>query len=288
MVSTSLGAFASNRSTTSARRSRSLAASGGRSSFASADQRRACRACCLQQRAEQGRLAPGKLADGSRIAPVEGSDQIGRCRLVQAMALRGGGDQQRHVEIDGEMAHRQGAQRFGRQQDHFCIGLGRIRADQLDTRLAHLALRPQVRALHPQDLSRIGETQRPRLARQPGGGDAGDLQGHIRAHRQHAMRDRIHQAEAALGHGRARAAQQAFFELHQRRLDALIAMAGENGHEPLHRRRFMGGIGRQHILQAGGQQGGFGRARQGNLDDGIAAVTNRTSIVPQQTMSALT
>ena len=48
--------------------------------------------------------------------------------------------------------------------------------------------------------------------------------------------------------------QQALLELDQRRLDPLIAVAGEDGHQPLHHRRLMGGFGRQHIVQSGGQQ----------------------------------
>ena len=131
---------------------------------------------------------------------------------------------------------------------------GRRRADQLDPGLAELALGPEVGALHPQHLAGIGETQGPRLAPQPRGGDARDLERHVGAQRHHALGDRVHQPEAQLRHGRAGTAQQALLELHQRRLHPLIAMAGENAHEPLDHRRLMGGLGRQHILQSGRQQ----------------------------------
>ncbi len=51
------------------------------------------------------------------------------------------------------------------------------------------------RAFDPQHLAGIAEAQRPRRMRQPGGGDARDLRRHVGAHPDHALRDRVHQAE---------------------------------------------------------------------------------------------
>ena len=48
---------------------------------------------------------------------------------------------------------------------------------------------------------------------------------------------------------------QAVLEFDQRRLHPLVAMLGEDRHEALDRRRFVLGLGRQHVLQTRGQQG---------------------------------
>ena len=145
--------------------------------------------------------------------------------------------------------------RFAGDRDRLDIG-GRSRgADQLGADLAELALGPDLRAFDPQHLAGIAEPQRPRRVAKPGGGDARDLRGHVGAHADHAVRDRVHHAEGRCRHRRAGAREQGLLELDERRLDPLIAMRGQHRHQLRTTLRLGFGLGRQQVVHAGRQQG---------------------------------
>ena len=167
-------------------------------------------------------------------------------------------DQGRQVQIDGEMLDARFAQCLGRDQDHLGIGFGAGRADQLGADLAELTLGSELRALHLQHLPPIGEAQGARRAREAGGGDARNLWGHVGAHRQHPVRNRVHETKGLSRHVGAGAGKQTLLEFHQRRLDALVAMGGEGREQPLHHRRFECRVGGQDIAQSRRQQGFIG------------------------------
>jgi hypothetical protein len=80
------------------------------------------------------------------------------------------------------------------------------------------------------------------------------------------LADRVHEPEGLLRHRGAGAGQDGLLELEQRRLDPLVAARGEAADHPLDHRGLLSGLGRQDVLEAGGQQGlvtklGHGRLR---------------------------
>ena len=129
-----------------------------------------------------------------------------------------------------------------------------IDADQLAADLGELTFGLECRAAHADDVAAIGQAQRPRLVLEPGHGDAGDLHGHVRPHAHHALRHRIHEPEGLRRQRRARAAQQQFLELDQRRLHPLVAEGGEALDGDVDGARLPRRIGWQQVGQPGRQQ----------------------------------
>ena len=75
------------------------------------------------------------------------------------------------------------------------------------------------------------------------------------AHGHHAVRRRVHQAERLIGEPGACAAQHAVLELHERRLDPLVAVGPEARQQGFGERGLGTRLGRQQVAQTGGQQG---------------------------------
>ena len=128
-------------------------------------------------------------------------------------------------------------------------------ADQLRSGLADLPFRPHLRTFNPENLTGITEPERPRHVRHPAGGDARDLRRHIGADSDHAVRNRVHQTEGVARCRGPGARQQRLLELDERRLDPLIAVRSEDAHQPRGRLGLDLRIGRQQIVEPGGQQG---------------------------------
>jgi hypothetical protein len=129
------------------------------------------------------------------------------------------------------------------------------RADQLDAGLAELPLAAQLTAPHAQHLAAVAEPERTGRAPEAGRGDARHLGRDVGPQPHHALADRVHESEGLLRHRGARAGHQGLLELEQRRLDPLVALAGETGEQPLDHARLVGGLGRQDVLQARWQKG---------------------------------
>ena len=127
--------------------------------------------------------------------------------------------------------------------------------DQLEAGLRHLPIRRELVAAHPQALSGIGQTQRPRRTRQPGRGDPRHLRRRVGPQAHHPLAVRVHQAEGLVGHRHARPGEQAVLEFQQRRLHPLVAMRREHRHQRLDGGGFRLRVRRQQVAQAGGQQG---------------------------------
>ncbi len=199
---------------------------------------------------------PGGLRDRGGILAVERRAQR-RCSLAVDAESRGHRrDQGRQRDVDRQMRHAEGGQRCACDCDRFDIG-GRPRgADQLGADLADLALGADLRAFDPQHLAGIAQAQRPRCVAEPGRGDTRDLRGHVGAHPDHAVRPGVHRAKGGGGHRRPRARQQRVLEFDQRRLDPLVAMRGQDRHQPRNDLRLDLGFGRQQIVHADGQQRG--------------------------------
>src|SRR5579883_106633 len=175
------------------------------------------------------------------------------------------GHERRQRQVDREAFDAKRLQRFGGERHHLEVRCHGIGADELGAHLAHLALGPKLAALHPQHLARVAEPERPGSVPEPRGRDARHLGRHVRAEPDHPLRDRIHQAERLFRHGGAGAAQQVLLELHQRRLDPLITVAFQHRHHGGHHARLDGGLGRQQVAEAEGQQRGVQAVVHGGL-----------------------
>ena len=198
-------------------------------------------------------LARGR-GDRRGVLVVERCAQGGRARAVDAVGLGDRRHQGRQGEVDGQTGHAERCERLAGHRDRLDIGLRARRADQLGADLADLALRPDLGAFDPQHLARIAQPQRPRRVAEPGRGDAGDLRRHVGAHPDHAVRDRVHQAEGGRRHRRPGAREQCLLEFDERRLDPLIAMRRQARHQPRHDGGLEFRLGRQQIVHAGRQQ----------------------------------
>ena len=109
------------------------------------------------------------------------------------------GDQGRQVEIDGQLRHADRGKRVDGEEDRFGVSLGGIDADQLGADLRELPLGLQRRDAHADHVAAIGEAQGPWLMLEAGDGDTRDLDGHVRPHPHHALRNGIHQPEGLAG-----------------------------------------------------------------------------------------
>ena len=210
-----------------------------------------------QQAHQQVRhLAAGPL-DRRRILAVERVAERAGAFGVEARLGNERGDQGGRVEIDRKAPlDPERAERIGRQQDDLGIAGGAgADADELEAHLAELALGPELAAPHPQDFAGIAEAERPRAPRKPRGRDARDLRREVAAHGHHAVRRRVHQAERLIGEPGACAAQHAVLELHERRLDPLVAVRPEARQQGFGERGLGARLGRQQVAQTGGQQG---------------------------------
>ena len=197
---------------------------------------------------------PAMAGYRGRILAVQRARQAGAIRPGQPGVVQQGRHQHRQGQVEADPGQADRRQRLGRDQHGLGVRLGAVVADQLDARLRDLPIRRELSAAHPQALPGIGQPQRPRRAGQPGGGDPRDLRRRVRPQAHHALAVRVHQAKGLVRHRHAGPGEQAVLELQQRRLDALIAVRGEHGHQRLDGRGLRLGVGRQQVAQAGGQQ----------------------------------
>ena len=218
-------------------------------------QRRLGRSGSAQQGLKLRRRHAGDLGNRGRVLAVERLAQRRQPRASDVQTRGQGVHQGRQVEIDGEPPDSDRGQRLRGEHDRLGVGPRRSRADQLRADLGELALGPKLAALDPKHLAAVAQPQRPRRLAQPGRRDASHLGRHVGAQSHHALADRVHEPEGLLRHGGAGAGQDCFLEFEQRRLDPFVAAAGEAGDQPLDHRGLLGGLGRQDILETGGQQG---------------------------------
>ncbi len=207
------------------------------------------------QLGQQASRLARQSGDRRRILVVERGAQRRFALAAKAISLDNRRNEGRQGQIDRQMRHPDRLQGLARDRDRLDIGGRPLGADQLGAGLADLALGPHLRAFDPQYLAGIAEPQRPRHVRHPSGGDAGDLRRHVGAHPDHPVRDRVHQPEGVACRRGAGARQQRFLELDERRLDLLIAMRGQDAHQPPSHLGLDLRIGRQQIVEPGGQQG---------------------------------
>ena len=213
-------------------------------------------ACRHQLRQQRARLA-GQRSNRGDVLVVERRAQRRRPLAGDAESLGDRRHQGRQGEVDREIGHPDRRQRLARHRDHLDIGGRPAGADQLGPGLPDLPLGPHLRPLDPEHLAGIAQPQRPRLVRQPGRGDAGDLRRHVGAHPDHAVRDRVHRAKGVARHRGAGARQQRLLEFDQRRLHPLVAVRAQHRHQPSGDLSFELGDWRQQIVEPRRQQRGM-------------------------------
>ena len=214
-------------------------------------------------RGDEARQQPSRLAgeagDRRRVLAVERGAQTRRPLAGDAKGFGDRRHQGRQGEVDREIGHPDFGERLARHRDHLDIGFRPAGPDQLGAGLPGLPLGPHLRPFDPEHLAGIAEAQRPRPVRQPGRGDPGDLRGHVGAHPDHAVRDRVHRAKGVARHRGAGSRQQRLLEFDERRLHPLVAVRRQHPHQPPRHRGLDLGLGRQQIVEPGRQQRGVRR-----------------------------
>ena len=208
----------------------------------------------LEQGGEQPGGAVAERRDLARVLAVERRAHPRRFRVGKTERAGDCRHHRRNVEIDREALDAGRGQRLVGERDHLGIGARTVGTDQLDARLPHLALGAQLRAGHLQHLARVAQAQRARLVGEAGRGDTRDLQRHVGTHAEHGVADRVHQPEGLLGHGGAGTGEQALLELHQRRLDLLIARRPERAQQTVDGRRLERRVGRENVVHPRGEK----------------------------------
>jgi hypothetical protein len=116
------------------------------------------RADGVHQLLQDGAKRAAQLLHRSGILAVKRRDD--RRRIRDAGLAQIGERQHRRVEIDHQSRDAELAQCFRRQQHGLRVGGGAFGSDEFDSRLADLAFRAHLLALHAQHLPGVGETQR--------------------------------------------------------------------------------------------------------------------------------
>ena len=205
------------------------------------------------------------LQHARHVLAVQRAQQHLARRAGEARLLQQRRREPRQGQVEAHAGQAECGQRLRPDQHHLGIRGQAVAADQLDPGLRNLPVRRDLAALHAQALPGVAQPQRARGGAQPGGRDTGNLRRDVGAEPHHAMGVRIHHAEDLVRRGPAQFGEQTVLELHQRRLDPLVAMRGERGHHTLDGGGLRLRIRRQHVPQTSGQQG---RVR-GRIDQGL-------------------
>ena len=205
----------------------------------------------------------GHVADVDHVLSVESGSKPGTRFAIEVETGKDRRHQCRKPEVHREIGEPQFLDGRGGHEDHLGIRPGAGGAENLGADLAELPFRPQLRTLDPDHLSGIAEPEWPWPVGEAGGRDPCDLHGHVGAQRKHAMRRRVHQPEGLGSQRGAAAGEQAVLELDQRRFHPLVAVGGERRHQPLHRLRLEGGVGRKGVGHSRGKQGPIGELTHG-------------------------